>query len=156
MSFFKLDESQAGGAFEPMPIGEYEAIITGAEVTNSANGNPMIKITLTVRDDVDQEGKKRKVFDNAVATEKAMFKFHQLGKALGIEAMATIEGFAQAMLYKPIRFKNKHEEYNGKVNDKVNYYSPAQVDYNGQGGQVTGDPFAGSTSVDISDDDLPF
>lgn len=156
--FFQLDPEQAKSGFEPLPIGEYECIVTEAEVTTSSSGNPMIKVTLTVRDDVEQDGHKRKIFDNLVATEKAMFKFHQVGKAIGVEQAPSIESFAQSILYKPVRIKNKHEEYNGKVNDRVAVYLEPNVEYKGAGQSAAPDPFATTgIPVDISDDDfVPF
>lgn len=156
MSFFQFDENQAKSGFEPLPIGEYEVIVTKAEVKSSQAGNPMIALQLTVRDDVPQEGAKRKFFDNLVFTEAAMFKVHQFAGSVGIEDAADINDFAQQAMYKPARVKNKHETYQGKTNDKVNVYLPPQEAYEGNGGPQN-DPFAGDgTMPDISDDDLPF
>lgn len=157
MSFFTLDRNNMGsGDFKPLEIGEYECIISKVETAESSNGNQMLKVTLTVRDDVSQEGGKRKIFDNIVFTEKAMFKVNQFANAVGIEGAGNLDEFASQALYKPVRIKNKHEEYNGKTNDKVAFYNPAQVEYNGQGG-TSADPFANdSNTIDISDEDLPF
>jgi hypothetical protein len=153
MSFFKLDPEQARG-FEPLPIGEYEAIVSNVEVTKAKSGNQMIKATLTIRDDVDQPGRKRKVFDMFVATDAAMFKFHQFGKAAGIEEVPTIEAYAKIMHGKAVRFKNKHETYNEKTSDKVAYYMPATVEYKGSVSYQ--DPFDSGATFNIANDDLPF
>jgi len=65
MGFLRTDYSNTGD-FAPLPIGEYECFVSEAKIAESSNGNPMVKVTLTVRDDVEQAGGKRKLFDNIV------------------------------------------------------------------------------------------
>ena len=177
MSFLRTDYSNIGGGFEPLPIGEYECIISEVKVDKSQSGYDMLKLTLTIRDDVPQHGQKRKFFDNVVAMEKTMWRFNAIAKAAGLPAgqeFATIGDFAKAIQYKPVRVKNKHEEYNGSKQDRIAYYmeSKVQAPAGGAaavdlfadpfaGGAAAVDPFAdpfagGSTTINISDEDLPF
>jgi hypothetical protein len=159
MSFFTFDEGKAGGQFEALKAGEYEAIISKTEAKTSSTGNPMISVQLTIRNDVDQEYAGRKVFDNYVATEKAMFKFHQVAKALGWEPGAQVNSladFASEILFQPVRLKvgAPRKDNRGEDSTNITTYLPAQAAYAGGG---NADPFQGNgTTIDISDDDLPF
>lgn len=163
MSFLRTDYSNIGRGFEPLPIGVYECIISEVKVDKSQSGYDMLKLTLTIRDDVPQHGKKRKFFDNVVATEKTMWKFNAIAKAAGLPAgqeFTTIGDFAKAIQYKPVRVKNKHEDYNGSKQDRIAYYMESKVQALATGasaGNPFADPFAGgSTTINISDDELPF
>jgi hypothetical protein len=120
MGFLRTDYSNTGD-FAPLPIGEYECFVSKVEVTESSNGNAMIKATLTVRDDIEQPGQKRKFFDNMVEMESMMWKFNQVAKAAQLEEgvdLETLADFAAAIQYKPVRIKNKHEVYNGETSDR--------------------------------------
>ena len=153
-NFFTFDRNQAGD-FSPLEPAEYECMITEAKPTTSSTGNPMIKVTLTVRPDVEQDGAKRKIFDNIVFTEKAMFKAHQLAGAIGVASAESIEEYAQQLYAKPVRVKTKNEEYNGKINPKVDRYMRSELEGNDELMPSSGsDPFSGAT--DINPDDLPF
>ena len=135
MSFLKVNHSEAETKknekreFTPIAEGDYEAVISEAKIEKSSNGNDMIKITLTIRDDVQQQFAKRKLWDYLVDTEKAKFKFQQVAKAIQIPdgtSINTIQEFAKAILfsYVKINVKNREEEYNGekKVRDYVATY----------------------------------
>jgi hypothetical protein len=152
---FTFDEKEAGSGFEALPISEYECVITDIKESVAQSGNEMLTLTLTVRDDVDQPGHKRKFFDYLVFTEKAMFKVHQVLKAVGTEQgqqFDTNMDIARHLIHKPIRVKNKHETYEGEKRDKIAFYKPSQA--SGDFEVPEGDPFSSSTT--ISDEDLPF
>ena len=160
MSFFTFDPKEAGG-FEALKPGKYEAVITETKVDESSKGNQMLKVTLTVRDDVKQEYGKRKVFDNWVATPAAMFKFHQVAKALGFaegQAIDTLEAFAKEVLFKPVKIVTKIEAYNGNDQTRIVAYEPAEQAYGGGAlASSSKDPFAGNdVPIEIDDSDLPF
>lgn len=153
-NMFKVNHSEAkGGTFEPLAVGEYEVIISEAKIeTAKTSGNQMVKATLTVRQDVEQPGKNRKIFDNLVATQAAMWKFQQLFKALNFEDGKSFSGgiveVAKEIMNKPVRVKIKHENYtNGqgeqKVAERVDFYTTTQNPL--AAGATTGgglDPFA--------------
>lgn len=150
MGFLRTDYTDVNTGFAPLPIGEYECIVSDVKVAETSTGKTMLKCTLTVRDDVEQEGQKRKFFDNIVEQENMMWKFQQVAKAAQLPAgedLATIEDFAAAILYKPVRIKNKHEVYNEEKQDRIAYWLEAKFEGGGM---------APSGTVDISDDDLPF
>lgn len=166
MSFFKVNHEDAkGGAFEPVAPGEYEVIITKAEVTTAkTSGNPMIKVQATIRDDVGQDFQKRILFDNIVFADNTIWKGQQVLKAVEIpdgEEINSIEEFAELISYKAAKMKVKHETYQGKTQERIEYW---EVSDHGLGGAsksaLADDPFASNGdnqgSIDISDDDLPF
>ena len=131
--------------YEVLAEGDYEVVISAVEKRQSTSGNDMLKLTLTVRNDIQQEGQKRKVWDYLVDTDKAKFKFQQVAKALGIansKTFSTIDEFATEILYKAVRVRIKHErsEYNNKVytNERVSNYFTASKPYE-SGAQVNDD-----------------
>jgi hypothetical protein len=166
MSFLTVNHNQAGGnnnnqQFTPIAEGDYEAIISEAKISTSQSGNPMITVTLTIRDDIQQQFTKRKVWDYLVDTEKAKFKFQQLAKALAIPEgtnIATIQDFAKAIQYAcvGITIKNREEEYKGekKVKDYVSAYKPSKAPARET---TQADPFQTTPSPQKpSNNDLPF
>jgi hypothetical protein len=160
MSFLKTNPNEAGG-FGPLTPGEYEVVISEAKSAKSQSGNDMIKLTLTVRSNVPQLHQKRKIFDNLVVSEKAMFKFHNLSMALFGEGteFATLEDFRKAIANQYVRvlIKTEQNTHNGVTRDQdrvVTYKEPQD----GSGSEVSsGDPFQDDgRPVDISEDDMPF
>lgn len=151
MSFLKVSHEEAGGGqFELIAEGEYETVIADVEVTESKSGNPMLKLTVTIRNDVKQPHRKQKLWDYLVATEKAMFKFHQVAKAVALpngKDFKSIEEFRNAILYKAVRVNVVHEEneYQGEKRKqaRIKSYSLATIEY---ANPTSADPFAGGTS----------
>jgi hypothetical protein len=152
-------ENQNKGNFPPIAEGTYEAIIKEAEVTQSRNGNDMIKVTLVIRDDVKQPHQKRKLWDYFVDTDKAKFKFNVLAKALNIPdgaKISTIAEFAKAILYASVRIEIKHEEeeYDGetKIRERIVKYLPTEQE---RGGNES-NPFANAPNKPASNSTIPF
>jgi len=145
MGFLTVNHNEAPQReYEKLPEGEYEVVISEVEKRRSTSNNDMLKVTFTVRSDFEQNGKKRKVFDYLVDTEKAKFKFQQLAKALQFSNernFNTIEEFAKAILFEPARITVKHErsEYNGKTytNERVSAYKTASKPYVDQASTTT-------------------
>lgn len=164
MSFFSFDPEKVTenrGTFQPLPIGEYEVVISEVEVGESAQKKtPQIKMTLTVREDVEQPGKKRKIFQTLYFTEKTVEMNQRALKAMGVGAanFETIVDVAKAIQYKAVRVKIKHEEYEKdgetKITERVHYYNPTQ--YPIGSAAPSKDPFAGGPPANIGDEDLPF
>jgi hypothetical protein len=161
MSFLKTDYSEVNTGFEALPVGEYECIISAVEIvkTKTTDKN-MLKVTLTVRDDVDQTGGKRKFFDNLVEQDNMMWKFQQLAKAAQLPAgqdIESLQSFAKEIQYKSVRIKNKHRTYEGEIQDTIAHYVESQVGGGEAAGRAAADPFAsGNGAIEVSDDDLPF
>ena len=149
MGFIRSDYSEVNAGFGALPIGFYECIISEAKLAKSKAGNDMIKLMLTIREDVEQTGKKRKFFDQIPLMDSMMWKVQQLMKAAQIDEGTEFETaveFVEAIQYRAVCVKNKHEEYNGETNDKIALYVEPKV----EGGSVAGQ------TIDVTDDDLPF
>lgn len=159
MGFMTVNHSEANGAFETVAPGKYEVIVTKIEPKTSSQGNPMLSIQLTIRDDIEQPHQKQKLFDNLVQTEKAMFKFQQVAKAMQLPdgtPIETMEDFAREMQFKSFRVSVKNEDYQGKPQARITFYDPSESEYSGSVGG-SADPFADNGKpIEISDDDLPF
>lgn len=153
MGFLRTDYSEVNDGFEPLPVGDYECIVSEVKVVDSSTGKPMLKVTLTVRDDIEQTGAKRKFFDNIVEQENMMWKFQQVAKAAQFEEGIDVESlthFAELLQYRPVRIRNKHEVYNGEKQDRIANWKESEVGADGMSIPSSGG------SIDISDDDLPF
>jgi hypothetical protein len=152
MGFLKTNYDEVGG-FGALPIGEYECFVSEVKIAETSTKKNMVKVTLTVRDDVDQEGKKRKFFDNIVEQDNMMWKFQQVSKAAALPVgmdIETLADFADAIRYKAVRVKNKHEEYNGEKQDRIAFWMESKF------GGSQDNSMSENGSIDISDDDLPF
>lgn len=156
MGFLRTDYSNTGD-FSALPIGEYEVFISKVTIKETSTKKPMLNVEMTIRDDVEQEGRKRKLFDNLVVQDNMMWKFNQVAKAAQLpegQEIATHEDFAAAIQFKAVRVKNKHEEYNGEKQDRIAFYKVSSV--GGDFGNGEGDTGGTGETLDISDDDLPF
>lgn len=157
MSFLKVDHTQSGnGEYELVAEGDYECVIADAEIKESSKGSPMIKATLTIRNDVKQPHRKQKLWDYYVASEKAMFKFHQVAKAVGLpngKDFATMEDFRNAILYKAVKITVVHEDntYNGetKKQARIKAYSLATVEYANPSSKDPFDTDGGANATDF-------
>lgn len=108
--------------FSIPPIGEYNFIVVNVEKTYAkSSGNPMLKVRL------DLQGADGSVFDNLVISEKAMFKLVTFFESIGLKKKGEpisvgIGELADRAVNCEGRCKIKHEEYNGKINAKVDKY----------------------------------
>ena len=160
-SFFTTNASEAGGVdFSPIPEGTYEMIVSEVEIKTFNSGNKGLSVRYTIRDDVDQAGKKRIVFDNLVCTERAMFKFNQVAKALPeldgknfTSEDQLLKEFARSMKGKAIRVTIGHDNTRDSFIEVVKGLDQSSLGTSGSGAN----PFAGDgNAIDISDEDLPF
>lgn len=162
---FTYNPNEASSGFELIEKGEYEAFISDTEIKTFNSGNAGIKVTFTIRDDIDgQKFGKRKMWQNLVATEKAMFMFHTIAKAVGKEPgwkASSLEEYQSAIQSKPIRLVvgqkwETDQAGNRELRNNIVAFkeSKAGGEYSDSG---FADPFASAGKpIDISDDDLPF
>lgn len=132
MSFFKVDHNQATD-FSPIPEGTYEAIISDVDVKDFPSGKGL-KVTYTIRNDVNQAGQKRKQWDNAPVTEKTMFKYQNWAKATALpngasfnNAEELILGFQKHLKGKPIRITIKHDKSRTEFIEQVSSVEASQL-----------------------------
>ncbi len=168
MSFFRVDHNEAQD-FSPVPEGVYEVIISEVEIKQFSSGKNGLKVVHSIRKDVDQAAKGRKVFDNFVVSEKAMFRFQNIAKATdmpnGKEFKTEdhfLKEFAKHLKGKPLKIKITHDKTADKFPEQVAAYMPTEA-----GQAAGGNPFPAAggdgkppweegQTLDISDDDLPF
>lgn len=153
MSFFTTDYKDVQ-SFDPVPPGEYECIISEVKPQKFSTGAEGLSVQLTIRSDVDQPMGKRKLFDNLVTSEKAMFRFQQVAKAARLpegQNYPTRAAFAKAILHKAVRVRVKHEEYQGKTQERVNFYMEPQEEYTGDpiNGGPAGNPFEAAPPSEV-------
>lgn len=163
---FKYDPNEASSGFELIEKGEYEAFISDAEVvTFQSSGNPGIKLTFTIRDDIPgQKFGKRKLWQNLSTSPKAMFMFHTIAKAVGLPEgwnAESLEQYRDAVQSKPIRLMigQRHEPNQQGVQELRNNimaFKLSEASGSFVAPPLASDPFQGGTPLNISDDDLPF
>src|SRR5690625_3112618 len=94
----KAKKVEQENTFGPLPEGEYEAFITMVDPNHVARntGAKGIQFVYTIRDDVEQEGQKRKIYDsiwmeNADGTpSKAASRLDVLVSKLGVPSAVDI------------------------------------------------------------------
>ncbi len=119
--------------------GIHTAKITDIEEATSQAGDDMLKITFEV---VSGGSKGCKLFDNCVLTEKALWKFQLLLKALGMKCEGKLAIDLDKLVGKLVDIEVSHEEYNGQTRARVNDYTKA------------GTKSSAGLDDDIDDDDL--
>jgi hypothetical protein len=66
----KVDHSK--GNTGALPKGDYEMYFKGAKADVTQNGNPILKMVLVIRDDIEQQGKGLKQWYNLIVTDKTI------------------------------------------------------------------------------------
>lgn len=143
MSFFKTDYSETQD-FTPIPEGDYEAVIQEVEAKEYSTGNKGLNLKLQIRADVEQEAKKRVLFDGLVSSPKAMFKFQNYAKATSLpegKNFATedefLKFFSKHLKGKAVRIRVKHDNSRDKYIEQVAGVSAPQA----SGTPVGANPF---------------
>lgn len=105
---------------EPLDEGVYHLQIAKVEETTSSTGNPMLKVEYDV---LEVEGK-RKLWDNYVLIDKALWKVKELFDALGIDTSALVEMDVSELVGMEVNAKVIQEAYNGDVLNRVKKVMP--------------------------------
>lgn len=103
---------EAADAFNPLPEGTYDFIITATEGKVSSSGNPMVKVSAKVASG-PQAGKTIKDFYVLrMASQAKKFVLHMKAMGITIETLTThkptMQQLAKVMEGKPFRGKVKH------------------------------------------------
>lgn len=121
---------QGGGL---VPQGNYEAIITNAEIRQTRNGKYKVGLMLTIRNDIQQECQNRVLFIDIWRKREPTpaddqvdgFNFAQLmavSRAAQIpsgQSFESLEQFLRALCGRCLLAVVKHETYNGETSAKV-------------------------------------
>lgn len=132
---FKANQAEAEQGVQVKPEGDYECIIVRAEERTTRNGATGLNFSLVIRNDVEQKFKNGYIFDTLWKRKKPTeadlsvngYGFGQImayGKAAQLpdgKDYENLEQFLQDLLNKPIRVTLRHEEYNGKTQERVSY-----------------------------------
>lgn len=132
---FKMNSSAAQQGNGLKPEGVYECLITSAEERTTKNGATGLNLSLVIRNDVEQKFKNGYIFHTlwkrreptAEDMQVGGYGFGQvmaLGKAAGLtdgKEYAGLEDFLADLMKRPVRVTLKHEKYNGKLYERVDY-----------------------------------
>lgn len=116
-----------------VPQGNYETVVTNAEIRQTKNGKHKVGLTLTIRNDIQQDCQNRVLFidiwrkrEPTAADEQVDgFNFAQLmavSRAAQIpsgQSFESLEQFLQALCGRCLIATVKHETYNGETTAKV-------------------------------------
>lgn len=100
---------------EPLAEGVYTLRIAKVEETTSSTGNPMLKVEYDV---VGVDGG-RKLWDNFVLIDKALWKLKELFDALGIDTSQIVEMDVQELVGLEVQAKVVQDTYNGDITNRV-------------------------------------
>mgnify|MGYP001277017319 FL=1 len=171
----KMEEAKKG--FQPLEPGKYDVFIVAIDPyhRSSKKGTPGIEMQLLVRDDVEQKGKGRKIFETIYITDnpKTQARAGMFFTALGIEDPSTVtpEDVKDLALGQAIQVEleiNKYTDSNGneKANNRVTFmgFFPPSVEGTASEEQLVktdeepktlnDDPFAGN-EASMDDDEFP-
>lgn len=105
---------------EPLDEGVYQLRIAKVEETTSSTGNPMLKVEYDV---MNVDGN-RKLWDNFVLIDKALWKLKELFDALGIDTSDIVEMDVQELVGMELNAKVIQETYNGDIVNRVKKILP--------------------------------
>ena len=161
---YKYDSKNVGTT-SIIPEGNFECVISDAKtMTSSVKGTPGINLTLTVRNDVEQECKNRTMFDTFWLSDKARpyseKKMNTISTCGNFENgrefdsddawCAEVVGVAALVVV-----KHRFDDYAGEEKANVSYYKRTEqpeVKHVWKDGTA---PASGGY-VEVSTDDLPF
>ncbi|MGN1112291.1 MAG: DUF669 domain-containing protein [Acutalibacteraceae bacterium] len=137
---FKANQAEASQGSNIKPEGDYECIISRWTEKDSKSGSKGLNFAFIVRNDVEQAYKNAYIWHtlwkHKKPTEADMqvngYGFGQImamGKAAGLpdgKEYESLEEFCNDLINKPIRVTLRHEEYNGKIQERVSYVNPSK------------------------------
>ena len=128
MSPFKIDMSDVGEGFDPIPAGAYPIVVSTVKQSeeDGPSGFPYFILELTV---AEGEFENRKLWTNLSMSPKAAFKVKEFLLAVGVPE----EDLAGEFDFDPDEYEGatleiavKQESYEGVVRNKVTNFIPAE------------------------------
>ncbi len=137
---FKSNWNEAAQGSSIKSEGDYECLIAKVEERVTKNGKENLNISMVIRNDVEQGYKNGYIFNTLwkrkEPTEADLqvkgYGYGQimaLGKAAGLpdgKEYESLEQFCGELVNKPIRATIKHEEYKGKMQERVSWLNPTK------------------------------
>ena len=105
-----------------LPAGDYPVtIVEASETVSRSSGADMIKLTLEANGPDDTTDATIKIFDYLVASPSSAWKIDAFRRALGHEVVQgePVELAAEGLVGRTLRARLKVEEFNGRLNNKV-------------------------------------
>ena len=116
----ELDFTDVTTEFEPLPVGQYPAVVSNVEhiPQSKSSGRPFLKFTFTVTGPEEYVG--RKLFDNYSLTKDSRWKLAKTLEALGYEVVGKRVGLnVSALLGLPCQLVVSQGVYQGKLKNEV-------------------------------------
>lgn len=99
---------------EPLEEGVYELVIIEAEETKSRDkGTPMVKITF------EEPQTKKRIWENFILTDKALWKIRSLLEVLGFRCDGAVEFEATDLIGSTVRCKVIGDTYNDQPVNRI-------------------------------------
>lgn len=111
---------------EILPEGSYEVFVEEYTMDNEEKGS----LTLVVRDDIDQDYAKRKMWVNLNTNPNIAWKLSTIARAAGIPAgtdFDSFEAYLKAVTGNSMKVVVAHREYNGKTYVDVKGFYPTRL-----------------------------
>lgn len=164
-------EINHAAAFNIVPEGEYEFIITACGISTTRGGTEYIDIQLTVRNDVAQHGCNRVVYSpiwrakqpepkDAACDGFMANQINRISRAADLtngKSYGSINEWCADLVGKPLRATVYHDEYNGQTNARVRNMNKTNFPDVQHRGPVYGAATAPAAApAPAADDDCPF
>lgn len=131
---FQVNHDEAN-SYELLPAGEYEVLIQECKLIESKNGTEYLNMPLIVRNDINQAGKDRLIFNsmfrkkNPDAKDAACDGFsaariQSISKAAKLQngkQYGSLDDWGADLKGKPVRVMVVHDEYNGQEKLGIKY-----------------------------------
>ena len=164
---FQINHS---AAFNTIPEGDYEFVITSCRINATSGGTEYIDVQLTIRNDVAQSQQNRVVYQpiwrakNPAAEDIACDGFrardiNQLSRAAALEngkSYSGIDEWCTDLVGKAVRATVYHDEYNGNVNARIRRMSKTNFPVIQHCGGGYGLAPAAPAQVTTTENDCPF
>lgn len=132
---FSTDYENVNNDYGLIPEGEYEVVIRNIEERTTGNGATGLNLSLVIRNDVEQKYKDRYLFHTLwkrrEPTESDMqvqgyswgqiMRLAKSAKLPSGKAYENVQELCKDLLKRPLRVTVKHELWNGKTQERVEY-----------------------------------
>lgn len=128
MALIRINEVETKKSTTPdiLPEGSYEVFVEEYKMDSEEKGS----LTLTVRDDVEQDYAKRKMWVNLNTNPAIAWKLSTIARAAGVPAgtdFDNFEDYLRAVTGKSMKVVVAHREYNGKTYVDVKGFYPTRL-----------------------------
>lgn len=116
MAMLNLDFSSVPSR-DPLEPGWYHARISAVEEKMSSTGKPMLMLTYEIvgTEDGEEIAGNRKIFENLVLTDNALWKVKAVFGALGIDTDEIVDMDTDELVDMELLLKVVQEEYQGEI-----------------------------------------